>query len=156
MTASIKGPLIKRLKTFEAVADLADGRVFPNHIPQGQSNLPCVVVNMERKDRNQHLGGFDDSLVFDHLYLTAYAKDSDTAEQIGCGIVEELESIEGESITDAKGRVTRTVEATMLIDEEDDCLALGENSDQVVQFYRLEVQVQHSPGQPPPIIPEED
>lgn len=146
MTASIKGPLIERLRSFDQVAAIAGGRVYPNRIPQGLANFPCVVVKLDTRERNQHLGQFDDSLVFDELEIVAYARDSADAELIGCDIAESIEEIEGESISDGSNSITRTVAATMIIDEEDDCIALGEQGDELIQYYQIELQIQHSPS----------
>ena len=141
--SSIKGPLIKRLKTFTAIAASAGGRVYSNTIPQG-TTLPAVTVTLDTKDRNPHLGGYDDSLVMDDLYIRIYATDTPTAESIGDATAATLENIEGETIADATDSVSRKVQSVLIRDESDLVDTTYDLSDKYVYIYEIETQIQHS------------
>lgn len=141
--SKLKGPLIKRLKTFTAVAASAGGRVYSNQIPQGTA-LPAVTVSLDTKDRNQHLTGYDDSLVMDEFYIRVYATDTATAESIGDSIAANLDSIEDETITDANDANGRVIQSVIIRDENDIVDSTYELSDEYVYIYEIETQIQHS------------
>lgn len=143
--STIKGPLINRLKTFTQVANVAGGRVYANRLPQ-EADLPAVVVRLTEKDRNQHLGGHDDSLIMDEFDIVTYAYNSSQAELIGDSIASTLENVEGEVISDANTNVSRTLEAVLIRDERDDVIPMGDESDRDIHEYVIETQIQHSPG----------
>lgn len=145
MSTSIKGPLINALGAFTQVNGQADGRVYPDMIPQ-EKQLPAVTVEMTGKDRNQHLGGYDDSLIFEEFYIRVYSLSAAQADSIGDDIANTLEDIEETVISSDDESISRRLEAVLLQDETDDAVNFGGNSDKTIHIYQIEVQIQHSPG----------
>jgi len=143
--ASIKAALINSAKSFTQVASLAGERVYPNRAFQGESQIPCVTIQVDTKDRFQRLDGFDDSLINEEFSIRAYAFDSATATTIGASLAEALEAIENTNITDAIAGNGRRVGSVILLDEQDDAEPLGELSDRMIHFYELRVQIHHTP-----------
>lgn len=145
---SVKGPLINRLKTFTVVASVAGGRVYANRVPQS-GGYPCVVVELDNRERYQTLDGLSDNgdgMTADTYLIRSYAHNSRDAERVSDDIATNLEDIEGTSISDEQGTVSRTVEAVMIMDERDEYASQGLNSDIDVHSIEIQVLIQHTQG----------
>jgi hypothetical protein len=146
---SVKGPLINRLKTFTQVAAVAGGRVYANRVPQS-GDLPCVVVELDNRERYQTLdglGGDGSGMNADTFLVRCYAHTSRDAEKIAEDIATNLEDIEGDTISDENTTVSRKVEAVVIVAERDEYDSQGLLSDIDVNSIEIELMIQHTPGE---------
>ena len=135
MSVTIKPDLRSRLAALPGVTSKG-ARVDVDVTPQG-GNRPRVVIERSGNRNFPHLGGQDDSLIFEEFRITSYATTSKVAEEVSDAIADDLEAMTGNLGS------TRAVKGVEIIDKDDDFLSGAERTGEA--SVNITCEIQHVP-----------